>query len=96
MSETLIQLCRHNLWANEQLLDACAELSDAQLDATMTGAFGSIRDTLMHLAGAQERIATALAGASVTVNRDRDPFPGLAELRERMRRSGSTALTTTK
>jgi uncharacterized damage-inducible protein DinB len=88
MSETLVQLCNHNLWANEQLLEACAELGDAHLDATMSGAFGSIRDTLMHLAGAQERMATALAGASVTENRDRAPFPGFVELRERMRTSG--------
>lgn len=57
----------------------------------MTGAFGSIRDSVMHIVGAQERIATAMAGTEpVNVNRDRDPFPGLAELRERARVSGET------
>ncbi|MFN8662364.1 MAG: DinB family protein [Thermomicrobiales bacterium] len=89
MSETLVELCNHNAWANEQLFDACAELSDAQLDTAMTGSFGSIRATLMHIVGAQERIAKALAGpAPVTVIRDRDPFPGFAALRERARTSG--------
>jgi uncharacterized damage-inducible protein DinB len=88
MSETLIQLCHHNIWASEQVFDACEPLSDAHLDATMPGAFGSIRSTLMHIAGAQERMAMALAGAPVSENRDRDPFPGLAELRGRVRRSG--------
>ena len=89
MSEPLIELCHHNVWATERLLDACAGLSDAQLDADMTGTFGSIRSTLTHLVGAQERMVTALAGAGpVSVNRDRDPFPGLAELRARARTSG--------
>lgn len=89
MSETLIELCHHNVWANQRLFDACAGLSDAHLDATLIGTFGSIRDTLMHLAGAQARIAAALSGAApVSVNRDGDPFPGLAALRDDAHTSG--------
>ena len=39
---------RYNLWANRRLLDACARLSDAQLDApATTGTFGSVRETLL-------------------------------------------------
>jgi len=89
MSETLIELCNHNVWATQRLFAACEELSDAQLDATLVGTFGSIRNTLMHIVGAQERIATVLAEAGpVSVNRDGDLFPGLAELRARARTSG--------
>ena len=89
MSESLIELFRHNAWANERLFDACEGLSDAQLDATVAGTFGSIRDTLAHIVGAQERIAAALAETEpVNVIRERDPFPGVAALRDADRTSG--------
>lgn len=50
----LTHLFEHNNWANRQILDACAALSDAQLDALpQTATRGSIRETLVHLATAQ-------------------------------------------
>ncbi len=33
---------RYNLWANLSLLDACSQLSDAQLDTTTTGTYGVV------------------------------------------------------
>jgi uncharacterized damage-inducible protein DinB len=55
----------------------------------MPGTFGSIRNTLVHIVGAQERVAAALAETGpVVVIRERGPFPGLAELREAARTSG--------
>jgi uncharacterized damage-inducible protein DinB len=89
MSESLVELFKHNVWANECLFDACEGLSDAQLDATTPGAFGSVRNTLMHIVGAQERFAAALAESGpVNEIRERGPFPGLAELRDGARTSG--------
>ncbi len=89
MSESLVEMFRHNAWANQRLLDACEGLSDAQLDATVVGTFGSIRDTLVHIVGAQERYVAALAETGpVSVIREREPFPGVAELREAARTSG--------
>ena len=89
MSESLVEMFRHNAWANQCLFDACEGLSDAQLDATVVGTFGSIRNTLMHIVGAQERYDAALAETGpVTVSRERRPFPGLAELRAASRASG--------
>lgn len=52
-ADTLTTLFRHNLWANEHIIDLCAGLSDEQLDATLLGAFGSIRDTLQHIVSAE-------------------------------------------
>jgi uncharacterized damage-inducible protein DinB len=46
----LTVLFRHNLWANVQLLEICAKLSDEQLDATIIGTFGTIRETMEHIA----------------------------------------------
>lgn len=43
----------HNTWSNLRLLDACNSLSDEQLDATVPGTFGTIRDTLLHIVGAE-------------------------------------------
>ena len=52
-NDTLTTLFSHNLWANQQLFDLCAKLTDEQLAATATGTFGSIRDTLQHIALAE-------------------------------------------
>src|SRR5690349_16394740 len=89
MSESLVELFRHNAWANQRLFDACAGLSDAQLDATVVGTFGSIRDTLVHIVGAQERYGAALAESGpVSVIRERDLVASVAELRDSARTSG--------
>ncbi len=63
MSESLVEMFRHNAWENQRLFDTCESLSDAQLDATVVGTFGSIRTTLVHIVGAQERYVAALAEA---------------------------------
>jgi uncharacterized damage-inducible protein DinB len=49
-----VRLFEHNHWANQQIIKACAALTDEQLDAPPTSAtYGSIRSTLTHLVGAQ-------------------------------------------
>lgn len=56
-------LFSHNDWANEALVDACSRLSDMQLDAEdFEGSYGSIRSTMLHIAGAQERYVQRLSG----------------------------------
>lgn len=48
------KLFEHNNWANQQLITACGQLSDDQLDAQpKSAAYGSIRQTLTHIATAQ-------------------------------------------
>jgi uncharacterized damage-inducible protein DinB len=93
MPEGLVELFRHNVWANQLLFDTCEGLSGAQLDATVVGTFGSIRNTLLHVVGAQERYVAALAETGpVSVIRERDPFPSLAELRDGARTSGEALI----
>ncbi len=53
MVDLITDLYRQNEWANLRLIEVCRALTDAQLDATAPGAFGSIRETLMHLVGAE-------------------------------------------
>ncbi|MCO5177349.1 MAG: DinB family protein [Thermomicrobiales bacterium] len=101
MSESLTELFRYNVWATESVFDACESLSDAQLDATAVGTFGTIRDTLVHIVGAQERFAAALIEAEQpAVSRERRAPTDLADLRAAARTSGEqlveVARTTTE
>lgn len=78
----LVDVFRHNTWANERLLEVCAGLDDRHLDATGTGTFGSVRHTLVHLVGAQGRYVQTLNGeAPATMVSEREPWPGFATLR---------------
>lgn len=82
MANVLVDLFRHNAWANERLLEACAGLDDAQLDATGDGTFGSVRDTLVHLFGAQGRYVHTLTGERLEpMVSEREPWPGFETLR---------------
>jgi uncharacterized damage-inducible protein DinB len=82
MANVLVDLFRHNTWANERLIEACAEFDDATLDATGDGTYGSVRDTLVHLFGAQGRYVRTLMGeAPEPMVSEREPWPGFETLR---------------
>jgi uncharacterized damage-inducible protein DinB len=50
MSKTILDdAFGHHLWANEQVLDACANLGAAELMAPVPGTYGPIIATLRHL-----------------------------------------------
>lgn len=59
---TLVELIRHNNWANAQVLAACRELSADQLDAAAPGAYGTIRDTLEHVIRAEADYVGRMTG----------------------------------
>ncbi len=87
MSEPLLELFRHKTWATATLIEACARLDDAQLDATAPGTFGTIRDTLHHLVGADEGYLFQVTGVRVP-DPLRDSRVPLADLAQRIRRTG--------
>ena len=59
----LVKLFEHNNWANLQILQACTDLSDKQLDAAPDSTTkGSIRLTLQHMIESQQSYWTQLAG----------------------------------
>ncbi|MCA9987099.1 MAG: DinB family protein [Anaerolineales bacterium] len=83
----LLKLFEHNHWANMQIMAACADLSDAQLDHEPDSATkGSIRFTLWHLLDAQESYLSQLLGIE---HRYKWPaIPPLAELAAALRLTG--------
>jgi uncharacterized damage-inducible protein DinB len=92
MATGIADCLRYNLWANLRLLDACAHLSDTHLGTPAAqGAFGTVRETLMHLLAAEEGYAqhVQLTGPAPTPRLDDlATIPGFDELRRRAQRSG--------
>ena len=94
MTTGLPDFFQYNLWANLRLLEACGQLSDAQLDATTKGTFGSVRETLKHMLASEEGYARTLTGKIPTPPlEDLTPFPAFDELRRRAQGSGEALIT---
>ncbi len=81
MASILVRMFEHNHWANLRAVEACADLTDGQLDATVVGTGGPIRDTLMHIAGAEQRYVMRLSGRRPNYG-ERDGWPTIARLRQ--------------
>ena len=93
MTTGLSNFFKYNLWANLCLLDECVQLSDAQLDTTTTGTYGSVRETLMHLFDSEESYARTLTGKILTPPlEDLTHFPGFDELRRHAKASGEALI----
>ena len=93
MANGLTELFKHNLWANLHLLDVCARLDEAHLDATVPGTYGSIRDTLIHLFAAEARYVALLSDRQPDQSfNERTGFPGWEQVRERARQSGEALI----
>lgn len=68
--DALTTLFRHNRWANGRLLERCATLTPEQLDATIIGTFGTIRDTLSHVVRAERGYLALITGQQVAAPKD--------------------------
>ena len=91
-TSVLTTLFAHNTWANLKLLDFCEHLSDAQLDATAIGCFGSIRDTLHHIVGAEVSYVERVNGKLPAGPLAPDQFPPFAVLKDAVRWAGGELL----
>lgn len=72
----------HHVWANDQILDACATLTADQLATIVPGTYGSILQTLRHLVGGDRGYLNLLTNGRVT-EIDEDAMD-VAALREAM------------
>lgn len=81
-TSVLMVLFDHNAWANLKLIDFCEALSDKQLDTSGIGTYGSIRDTLWHIVGAEMSYVHRVNGKLPDARLSRDQFPGFAVLKQ--------------
>lgn len=87
--QSIADFFKYNLWANLRVLEACARLDKSQLDATLKGTFGSVRETLVHIFAAEEGYVQRFTGKRTeTPLREDDPFPGFDELHQRAQQTG--------
>ena len=87
-NETVATLFRHNLWANVRLFEVCAHLSDEQLDASVTGGYGSIRDTMQHIVTAERSYLQRITTGQPYRRPQGAPPLTIAEMQDSIRTSG--------
>ena len=86
---TLAELFRHNRWANDQLLEACRDLTDAQRGTAVKGTYGELGYTLIHIVRAESWYLNLLTGWEPPVRWEiPGPWPGIDVLLERSRFTG--------
>ena len=66
MQDTLPAMLEYNLWADERLLTACRQLTDAQYAQEVGGSFSSIRGVVAHAGGAAHAWGVRFDGGEVT------------------------------
>jgi len=88
-TDTLTTLFSHHLWANLRLLERCAELSSKQLAATISGAYGSIHDTLQHIVRAEQSYFSRISTGQMYQQPEDAPSLTIAEMMESLRTTGS-------
>jgi uncharacterized damage-inducible protein DinB len=76
-------LYEFDAWANHRVLDAAAALSEEQLTRDMGSSFRSVRDTLVHVMGAQWIWLERWNGRTPAGIPDAKDFPTLASVRGR-------------
>ena len=85
---TIRTLFRHNVWANAKLFDLCATCTDEQLNTSITGTYGTVRETLQHIATAERSYLHRLETGTAYIGSDDEAMPSMAELQAMIRRSG--------
>jgi len=79
--EEMRELFAFNAWANHRVLGAVEALSVEQFTKPMGSSFSSVRDTLVHIYGAEWIWLERLHGNSPTVFPEGKDFPDLGSLR---------------
>jgi uncharacterized damage-inducible protein DinB len=65
MNEVLLEAFRHNAWATKELLRFCTAEEAARIDASTTGAYGTIAQTFNHLVASEAGYARRCTGTEV-------------------------------
>jgi uncharacterized damage-inducible protein DinB len=82
--ELLRVLFQYNQWANGKLLDACSALTNEQFTRDLGSSFRSVRDTLVHLYGAEWVWNERIEGRSPSSLHSGSAFPDLSSVRAKL------------
>lgn len=74
-------LYEYDAWANARVLKACAALTPEQFTRNLGNSFGSVRDTLVHILGAQMVWIERLSGGAPAGLPSADGYPDLVSVR---------------
>lgn len=81
--ETIRELYLYNHWANQRVLASVEPLAGEQFTRNMGNSFGSLRDTVAHILGAEWIWLERWLGRSPKALLPASDFPAVAALRER-------------
>jgi uncharacterized damage-inducible protein DinB len=90
----MAEFIRYNNWANQLVLTACQALSDEQLNASIPGAYGTVRGTLEHIFRAEAGYVRSLTGDRPEPAFDWEDKPSLPELQIFAAQVGNALLET--
>jgi len=82
--EHLRMIYDYNAWANRRSLDSCAGLSQEQFTRDLVSSFRSVRDTLVHILGAELIWLERWKGGTPEKLESVDRYPNFKSVRQRM------------
>jgi uncharacterized damage-inducible protein DinB len=82
--ELLRLLFQYNQWADRRIVEACSALANEQFTRDLGSSFRSVRDTLVHLYGAEWVWNERIEGRSPTSLVAGTGFPDLASVRTKL------------
>src|ERR1700690_3082552 len=77
-------LFQYNQWANLRTLDACAALTNEQFTRNLGSSFGSVRDTIAHIYGAEWVWNERFLGRSPSGLPGPSAYPDLSAMSEKL------------
>lgn len=83
MLDMIRLLCRYTVWADARMFDALAPLTPEQWVRDLGSSLKSIRDTAVHLVGAEWLYLSRFKGVSPVATWDPTEFASSADLREK-------------
>ena len=79
----IIELYSYDDWANKKMLSAVGQLENEEFNQDLSSSFKSIRDTMVHLLGAEELWLSRWMGEQGRMFLNPDDFPTYLSLDER-------------
>jgi len=97
MKTGLSEFFHYNHWANMTLLDFLSGLTDARLDVTIDGVYGTLRETLHHMLASEEGYARHTwyrdtKQRPTPTLKEMTEFPGFDVLKDRADQSGKALI----